>query len=114
MIDKRTEKLLSKLAHICADGSYKIIEKADLGEKAELVAQMIGFLQDTGCIDIKYTDEKVYCMTVLPKGRATVEKKHSKEESAVLTKRTLLILAITCGVAAFVGTVVGTIVSNIF
>jgi len=95
MLDKRTHKLLERLTQICADGSYKVIEIVDLGVESVFLGQMLNYLAGNDMIDIKYTDEKVYCVSVLPKGRAIVEYE-------IKGNRGWLIIAASF-VAAFVG-----------
>ena len=112
MLDKRTDKLLSYLAQICADGSYKVIEIADLlkamraGYKADETAldQILKFLKDNEMIDIKYRDENVYCVSVLPKGRTHMETGSKKNYyNVTLGSRLTVITILGSFVAAFAG-----------
>lgn len=119
MLDKRTAKFLAIVNKICSDGSYKIIEKTELSKEmhdraADFVAlgHMIQYLQDNEMIDVKYTDETVYCMTVLPKGRATFENTlNSDRDSIKISKKTIFLLMGICFGAAFVGSLLGALLA---
>jgi predicted transcriptional regulator len=113
MLDKRTARMLKQILVVCGDGSYKIIEIADLIKSmmprynldAEAIAQIIKFLADNEMIDIKYFDDKVYCIAVLPKGRIYDESRHIKTREFRMGKR----LAIVTVLASFLGAVVGAV-----
>lgn len=111
MIDKRSARLISALTQICADGSYKIIEineliKAMLPrykiETTEL-SQIIRFLGDNEMIDVKYSDESVYCISVLPKGRVYEESQRMGQRDKKKGKYGWLFLAAVCFISAFLG-----------
>lgn len=118
MIDKRTVRLLSVLAKFCADGSYKIIEKTELtryGKSQTDLDQMIQFLVDSAQIDVKYSDDVQYCLTVLPKGRVTIEETHGKASGKdPIAAKSMFWLWGGCFIAAMFGAIVGTIIAGIF
>ena len=112
MLDGRTDKLLGHLARICADGTYKVIEIADLIKSlqsrykadAVILGQILKFLSDNEMIDIKYKDENVYCVSVLPRGRAHIESGSKKNYYNITLGRRLSVLTIIGSfVAAFAG-----------
>lgn len=122
MLDKRTAKLLSVLAGICADGSYKIIEIGDLIKEmlprfridVGTLEQMTRYLQDHEMIDVKYNDEKLYCISVLPKGRVTDETRHvTKTSGKVIDKKFVVLLLCGCFIAAFAGAILGVLAAKI-
>jgi hypothetical protein len=118
MLDKRSIKFLNNILVICGDGSYKIIETNDLIKgmlprykvDAEAISQITKFLVGNEMIDIKYNDENVYCMAVLPKARVYIESK-SYQKKDTSTAR-LLIVAGMLGsfLAAFLGTLLANII----
>ena len=117
MLDKRTDKLLSHLAHICADGSYKVIETEELTKRCScsadgvVLGQMMKFLKDNDMIDIKYKDEKVYCLSVLPRGRAHLEYANKKNYyNVTLGRRLAVFTVIGCFVAGFAGALLAGII----
>ena len=122
MLDKRTDKLLSYLSRVCADGSYKVIEIADLlkamrsTHKVDEVAlgQILKFLKDNEMIDIKYKDENVYCISVLPKGRTHMETGNKQNYyNVTLGGRLATITIIGSFIAAFAGAFLASIIMGL-
>ena len=119
MLDKRTTHFLFIIAKICDDGSYKIIEKTELQKEMRVtdfseLNQMVRYLQDNEMIDVKYSDELVICLTVLPKGRATVEGTRIKARSLVkIDYKTLLIVAGVCFLASLFGSMIGALLASL-
>ena len=111
MLDKRTARMLENLIAVCGEGSYKIIEITDLvGDMSprykldpEAIAQIIKHLTDREMIDVKYSDDKVYCIAVLPKGHNYDESKELKKREFLFSKRFAIITVISSFVAAFLG-----------
>jgi hypothetical protein len=120
MLDKRTAKFLSVLARICSDGSYKIIEKAELAKEvpADFTAlnQMVSYLCDNEMVDVKYTDETVFCLTVLPHGRVTVEtfRGGKNRETGIFTRKIVIVLIAGCFLAAVLGSLIGALIAKSF
>ena len=114
MLDNKTTKLLAQLVKICEGGGYKIIEKAELSKDNAELGNIIQYLQDTNNIDVKYSDDKVFCLTVLPNGRAEIENTRKKVNRAKIANKTLMVMAIVCFAAAFVGAFLGTILGGVF
>ena len=122
MLDKRTAKMMENILRMCDEGSYKIIEISDL-IKAMLprykfdstsVSQTIKYLSGIEMIDIKYSDENVYCIAVLPKGRIFDESKDMKKyESIKISKKTLTIMIAGCFLAAFAGALLANVIIDI-
>ncbi len=111
MLDKQTSILLANLNSICQDGSYKVIEKKDLinlnSKKNKLdedsLKAMIEHLQERNYLSIKYSDDKVYCLSVLPKGRLFDEKsKELAKEKRKYNKLIIITLSLS-SIASFVG-----------
>ena len=88
MLDKQSYKLLNILGTFCTDGSYKIIETSDLLKQMPsnynvdvvLLDQLLRYLANNEMIDIKYKDDKVYCVSVLSKGRVYTEMLPGKQK----------------------------------
>jgi len=119
MLDKQSAKLLTYLARIGEDGSFKIIEIADITNAVsknaaiDAVRPMLKLLHDNEMIDIKYSDESKYSLAVLPKGRVFVESRKSKRTGAALSRRAILFAIVGSFVAAFAGALVGVVVANL-
>ena len=115
MLDKRTTRFLLILAKICSDGSYKIIEKQDLAKDFTDVDQMIRYLQDNEMIDLKYSDETVYCLSVLPKGRVVYEGARQKVRIATkIERKTLILIVAFTFVASLLGSLFGALIAGLF
>ena len=116
MLDRQSRKMLDFLFEKCGeDGAYKILEISDLKGKlgskasAETVCQVMKFLKGLEHIDIKYSDESVYCVAVLPKGRL-YEETHTKIKSGqALTKGTIALIIVGSFCAALAGTLLGSV-----
>ena len=111
MLDKQTSILLANLNSICQDGSYKVIDKKDLinlnSKKYKLdedsLKAMIEHLQERNYLSIKYSDDKVYCLSVLPKGRLFDEKsKELAKEKRKYNKLIIVTLSLS-SIASFIG-----------
>ena len=118
MLDKRTRKLLDLILRVCGeDGSYKIIEIHDLIKgmlpkykiDSEIFGQMMKFLVGMELIDIKYTDESVTCVAILPKGRIYEESKAEKRHNRAIGKG----IAILIIVGSFLAAMAGAFLANI-
>jgi len=115
MLDKRTGRFLLTLAKICSDGSYKIIDKSDLGKDLTAIEQMIRYLQDNEMIDVKYSDETVYCLSVLPKGRVLFETSRKKGRGkSTLSNKLIIALIAGCFVASILGAMLGALIARAF
>jgi hypothetical protein len=107
MIDKRTEILLDAINRSCQKGSYQVIEKsslinsfpAKLRPDPEGLADMVSYLCDREYIRCKYSDENVFCLAPLPKGRLYHENAQSEQKNKFSYKRLVI--------AAFLGSVLG-------
>jgi hypothetical protein len=120
MLDKRTAQLLLKLVKLCQDGSYKIVDKSELSadKTAKSITEadrIVSYLRDNELIDVKYTDENVYCLTVLPKGRIAIENlRHSRGGESGLSGKTMCIMIIVCTLSAFFGALFGVVVASLW
>ncbi|MCL2756224.1 MAG: hypothetical protein FWE45_04215 [Firmicutes bacterium] len=116
MLDKRSYKLLDSLLHICGeDGSYKIIEYADIARAVlprykidnENILQIIKFLAAAELVDVKYTDESVVCVAILPKGRIYEEERMARNQNKVMGKGMAFLIIFGSFFAAIIGAIVG-------
>jgi len=123
MLDKATAKLLTIISGICADGSSKIIEITDLLREltprqcadAKNLAQLMQHLADNEMITVKYSDESVYCVAVLPKGRVTNDEAGVKKgiRKPTISNKHMAILMAGCFLSALVGAVIGVLLGNL-
>lgn len=120
MLDTKSKLVLKILANECNDGNYKIVELSDIimalprhfRMDSEAVKHIITHLERQEYISIKYDDDDVYCLAVMPYGFEALEndkpkyikREKSKEKSINLATILLSFLS------AFVGTTLGIIV----
>lgn len=106
MLDKTNVKFLTKLNKLCA-GTYKVFEKpelaGELGIKQEVLDNTLKFFQERQYIDIKYADENVVCLTVLPKAFGEIEIKEGGDFTQKKLVKFMLFNCLFSAVSAFIG-----------
>ncbi len=111
MLDRKTLGFLKELNSLCGEGSYKVIDSAALIEKApkrlalneDVIEDMLKYLKQNEYIDIKYSENKVYCLTVLSKGRALFEKIKDDSKLKSSFRKYVFWSVLGSAVAAFLG-----------
>lgn len=81
MIDTKSKLVLSILAKECKDGSYKIVEVPDIimalpkhfRMDTEAVKHILTHLERQDIVSIKYDDDDVFCLAVMPYGFEILE-----------------------------------------
>lgn len=89
MLDKRSKIALKFFVRECSEGSYKILETdeiiAHLPKKyradAQVIAQIVKYLENGEYISVKYSDAQQYCLCPLPFGRQFVENAEQDEKN---------------------------------
>ncbi len=112
MLDKRTHLLLSRIALLCNDGSYRVVEEKDLlssfPEKlktdGEGLLHMLKYLREHGYIDVKYAEDGVYCLSPLPEGRMYDERTRRERREGIKRRTALFVSAL---LSAFAGAFAG-------
>lgn len=112
MLDKRTHLLLSRIAFLCSDGSYHVVEERDLlscfPEKlktdGEGLIHMLKYLREHGYIDVKYAEEGVYCISPLPEGRMYDERMKRERREGIERRIALFVFTL---LGAFAGAFAG-------
>lgn len=103
MLDIKSRIVLKILIKECPNGAYKIIESRDIISSMpnkykvdfDGLDNILIYLERQECISIKYDDNGVYCLCVLPYGNEFLEKEQNqKRESSKLPPFWLLILTI--------------------
>ena len=114
MIDTKSKLILSILSKECENGNYKIVEICDIISAlprqfrmdSEAIEHILTYLERQDAISIKYDDDDVYCLAILPYGYQILENSKPKliySNSPKTNKFT----AILCFFSAFLGTMVG-------
>ena len=111
MLDTKSKLVLKIIQKECKNGSYKIIEKNDVISALPLkyrcetdeLDHIMNFLERQDYISIKYDDENVYCLCILPLANEVFEESKKKRK-----KNSILIPLLTL-IFAFLGSFLGTI-----
>ena len=120
MIDTKSKLVLKILANECSDGNYKIIEVSDIimslprhfRMDSEAVKHILTHLERQDFISIKYDDDDVYCLAVLPYGFEVLENdkpKYIKKEKAKEKKLNIATILLSF-LSALIGTTLGIII----
>ena len=76
------------------------------GVDKESIAQMMRYLSEHKYIDIKYSEDGLYCLSPLPEGRMYFENaKEAKGSSFRRRRDTVLLTALGAFLGAFVGSI---------
>ncbi len=114
MLDAKSKQILSILAKQCSGGGYKIVEVSDICStlprhmkmNEQNVEHILQTLERQDYISIKYDDDGVYCLCVLPYALDELQ-----EEKFVKTKsgqnKTLFWNVFFCFLASLLGSVLG-------
>ena len=116
MLDKRSEALLRIINKECNEGSYRVLEVDDLIRLMpkkfkvdfDTISQLMGYLKTGEYVSVKYSDNEVFCVSPLPRGRRIFEveqeennsyKKSNLKKFYLLTIYLLLIFGVSLGAA---------------
>ncbi len=120
MIDTKSKLVLSILAKEGKDGSYKIVEVSDIimslpkhyRMDSEAVKHILTHLERQDIISVKYDDDDVFCLAVLPYGFEILENEKPKKISRPKAKEKNLNTAtiILSFISALFGTAVGIVI----
>lgn len=118
MLNKTNATTLKVLNLICEDDTYKVIDYDNLISKfpnkakckKQQLEQSLEFLRAGQFIDIKYSENDTYCLSVLPKGKMILEE--SLFESNTLSKfsKLLIFTSLSSGIMAFFGALVAVLI----
>lgn len=110
MLDKRTGALLFQINALCKEGGYKIVEERELlsrlgdPQDKESLERTLSYLKERGYIDIRYSEDGVYCLCPLPDGRLYFENVLRERSEDSRKKRGTFLLTLA---GAFFGSFVG-------
>ncbi|MBE7082952.1 MAG: hypothetical protein E7378_04725 [Clostridiales bacterium] len=118
MLDDRSKYVLNFLVKECNEGSYRVF---DIGEILEclpkkyhadesLVKQCMQYLQKGDYIDIKYKDNKNYCVSPLPFARQILESESNFKQKTKKFFKIGTMLYILVFIFAFLGSFLAIIV----
>ena len=89
MLDKRSEALLRIINKECNEGSYRVLEVDDLIRLMpkkfkvdfDTISQLMGYLKTGEYVSVKYSDNEVFCVSPLPRGRRIFEVEQEEKNS---------------------------------
>lgn len=120
MIDIKSKLVLKILAKECNNGNYKIIEIPDIimalprhfRMESEAIKHILTHLERQDMISIKYDDDDVFCLTVLPFGFETLENDKPKflKKEKIKEKKLNVATIILSFASAFFGTSLGILI----
>ena len=120
MLDIKSKSVLKILIKECPYGSYNIIESKDIISampsryKIDLegLDNILIYLERQEYISIKYDDDGVYCLCVLPFGNEVLENEDNKKREDKKSPRLWLFLIINF-LSVFIAGLLGTMIANI-
>ena len=111
--------VLSILAKECKNGNYKIVEISDIimslprrfRMDSEAVKHIITHLERQDMVSIKYDDDGVYCLSVLPYGFETLESDKPKIlKKEIPQKNNNILIILVSFFSAFLGSAIGILI----
>ncbi len=117
MLDTKSMLILKILAKQSAGGSYKIFESADLISSlptryrtdSDGIRHILTHLEHLDMISIKYDDDDVYCLSVLPYGLEVLENTKLKPGRSEKTPKNSLPALVF--ILSFIGAFLGALIS---
>lgn len=119
MLDTKSKLVLSILAKECKNGNYKVIEISDIimqlprhfRMETDAVKHILLHLERLDAISIKYDDDGVYCLAVLPYGYEILETdKPRLIKNTQNQKRFNWLMVIVCFFSSLLGTTLGIVI----
>ena len=120
MIDLKSKLVLSILAKECPDGSYKIIEIPDIimaiprryRMDSDAVKNILVHLERQELVSVKYDDDDVFCLAVLPYGYEVLENERPKNFRKIKEKQPKInfLTVFLCFLASFLGSFLSSLI----
>ena len=118
MLDIKTKLILKLLSNLCPNGEYEIVESKEiislLPSKYKVdesgLCHIIDYLEHLDCISIKYQEDGLYCLSILPFGWELVENEPVDKVKKSHIPFWLVVLLIS--LFAFLGGLLGGIIAS--
>lgn len=120
MIDLKSQIVLKILIKECKNGGYKLVEPDDvisaMPERYKVdrdgLKNILTYLEHSDCISIKYDDDGVFCLCVLPFGYKLIENKtDQKKKGLTFPLKIYLYIFIISFIASFLGAALAKLIS---
>lgn len=120
MIDLKSKLVLKILAKEASDGGYKVIEIADVimalpkrfRMDTDAVKHILTHLERQDIISIKYDEDNVYCLAVLPYGFELLENDNPKKQTNSHNKLWFCAFWFMLFLAAALGSTLGSVICH--
>lgn len=120
MLDIKSKLILKILIKECPSGRYKIVDGKDIISAMpqryridlEGLDEALSYLERQEMISIKYDDDGIYCMNVLPLGYEEGAKSLTKQKREDKSPRFWIFLTIS-SLSSFVAGLLGVMLANI-
>lgn len=115
MLDTKSTLILKILQKECKNGSYKILDKNDIISAlptryrcdTDELDHIISYLERQDYVSVKYDDDSIYCLCILPAiNEITTPKKKKKEKKFLLP----LIVFVLAFIGAFGGAMIARLI----
>lgn len=119
MLDVKSKLVLKILIKECNNGTYKVIETSDIISAmpakyrvdSDGLDNILIYLERQECISIKYDDDGVYCLCVLPYGYELSEHDNKKEKGKKSPR--LFWILLLCTTLSFLAAFVGSLLAKL-
>ena len=116
MLDTKSSLVLKIIQKECKNGSYKVIDKNDIVFAMPLkfrcdfdeLDHIMTYLERQDYISIKYDDDSVYCLCVLPASFEIFEKQATKKKR----KNYNILIPLLSLIFGFLGALLGSVISK--
>ena len=121
MLDKKTEAVLTLLSQKCGN-TYKVLDKkqiveelpAKLGVDVQGLLAIVAFLKENEYVDVKYQDKDEICICCTVKTESYMEGEKDITQKAKITNGQVGLLFLGVFLAAFVGSLIATLIGKLF
>ena len=121
MLDKKTESVLQLLTQKCGN-TYKVLDKnqivaelpARLGVDVQGLLAIVTFLKENEYVDVKYQDKDEICICTTVKAESYMEGEKDMTQKAKITNSQVGLLWLGVFLAAFVGSLIATLIGKLF
>lgn len=114
MIDKQFIKLLNTLIELCDYNSYKVLELAEICNKAKISQEELNakltYLHDNEIVDVKYNDGVEVCLSVFKRAKGLVEHDKLPKVRSGLSKSTIIAIMFGALLCGFIGGLLGALI----
>lgn len=120
MLDKKTDAVLELLINKASDG-YRVLNKEQLLDElpskfhidTQALLNIINFLKEDEYVDVKYQDKEEICLTTTAKASSYRDGEKNIIQKANITGKQVGLLLLGVFFAAFVGTLLATIIGKL-